>query len=275
MKLLLDAGHPRGDYPKKWIDVNLADNWRETPLHVAASKSAACTLLLLENGAEVKALQEGNQVLLHYSKLVKGREKRGIVDILSAHRGVDVNVKDGDGRTPLFDVLDDLYCVNLLLDREAQVGLQDKSGKTVLHHACLEDQPETLTTLLDRSPDVLATREDSSGAAPLLCAFERGSARCARILLERQLWGRFEDKDGWSMAHHAAAMHDDDVLELALAHPEAHPLLKTRAGKSVVDVALDAGELSDRAWALLRGPRGLGGRRAHADAVIAHLEMRR
>ncbi|KAH0564757.1 hypothetical protein GP486_001851 [Trichoglossum hirsutum] len=273
MKLLLDVR-----YRGRQIDVNLADNWSETPLHVAASKSAACVLLLLGNGARVNALQEDSQVPLHYAKLVKGREKHKIVDVLSLHQGVDVNVKDDGGRTPLSNVLDDPDCIDMLLDRGAKVGVPDNDGKTVLHHACLEDHPEALRTLLDRSPDVLAVQEDSSGSTPLLDAFRRGSACCARILLERELWGRFEDKDGWSLVHHAARMRDDDVLELALRHPDAHPGLRTKKGESVIDIAMDAGVISERAWALLRGPQRHqwhSDGREHADAVTSHLEIRR
>jgi ankyrin repeat protein len=275
MELLLDTENR--DEGRRQLDINLADSWRETPLHVAASKSAACVSLLLKNGADVNALQGDGQVPLHYTKLVKVREKYKIVDILSAEQGVKLNVKDDGGRTPLFCMLDDPGCVNLLLDRGARVGVLDDQGKTVLHHACLEDQPETLKTLLDRSPDVLAIREDSSGSTPLLDAFQRGSVSCVRILLERKLWGRFEDNDGWTLVHHAAKMRDDDALELALKHPDAHPHLRNRQGQSVMDVALEAGQLSDRARALLSVPQRHQrySDREHMDATIAHLEARR
>ncbi|KAI9765784.1 MAG: hypothetical protein M1839_005384 [Geoglossum umbratile] len=263
---------------QKRIDIHLKDNWEETSLHIAASKSVACTLLLLEAGAKVNALQENGQVPLHYAKLVKGEEKHKIIEVLSAYQGVDVNVKDEAGRTPLFEILDDPDSVNLLLDRGADVRVRDKKGKTVIHHACLENQPVTLRALLDRSSDVLATQEDKTGSTPLLDAFGRSSVRCAWILLERKLWGRFKDKNGWSLAHHAANMQDDDVLELALGHPDAHPDLETRKGESVVDIAMNAGEVSERAWKLLRGPgrpRRWDDGREYMDVPLAYLEMRR
>jgi hypothetical protein len=60
--------------------------------------------------------------------------------------GADVNAKDGNGRTPLFNVYTK-EIVELLIAEGADVNAKDKSGNTPLYTAIRRKHPETADLL--------------------------------------------------------------------------------------------------------------------------------
>ena len=105
------------NFQGQWYDINQRDCWDETPLHVAAGGSAGCVRLLLAHGADRSAIQETKQVPLHYASLASDvHEKLSIVELLSADEGAHINATDDEGRTPIFDLLDNLQCVDTVCD---------------------------------------------------------------------------------------------------------------------------------------------------------------
>ena len=96
------------------LNIEQANRWEETPLHMAACRSLGCVQLLLEAGADSNARQEDQQVPLHCAGLSeRGEDRRRVVNLLCA-AGSDkghINAQDVDGRPPIFDFLDDSKCV--------------------------------------------------------------------------------------------------------------------------------------------------------------------
>ena len=80
------------------------------------------------------------------------------------HRGADVNVRDEDGRTPLFSAVlgGSVGLVGLLLESGAQINARDKEGWTALHFAAQEHEPEIARLLVARGADVNARDEDGA-----------------------------------------------------------------------------------------------------------------
>ncbi|MCJ1358222.1 MAG: hypothetical protein MMC33_008221 [Icmadophila ericetorum] len=240
------------------LNINQANRWSETPLHVAAWGSVGCVKLLLEAGADRNARQEDQQVPLHCTGLSERGEVRRETVALLCGNGQDnsfhINAQDVDGRPSIFDFLDDPKCLELLVRNGAKLDLLDNSGMTVFHHACIQDEMEALKTLLQFIPSdsVLITVKDHNGNTPLLQALCQGSTDTAQILLERDDVGDIVGQGGWTAAHHAAKLGDIDVLRTVLAHPSFVKGMRTIDGKNLETVAMEAGKWSGEFKGLLR-----------------------
>ena len=113
-----------------------------TPLHVSVisrREDQACTRVLLRHGANLSARERTRlqRTPLHFAtKGVRVEELRGFLDQVAAGRGgVDVDVVDGDGQTPLHWAagMGRAGVVEVLLKRGANVGARDGRGMTALH----------------------------------------------------------------------------------------------------------------------------------------------
>ena len=238
------------------LNINQANRWAETPLHVAAWGSAECVRLLLVAGADRNARQEDLQVPLHCAGLsTQGSIRREIVALLcGGENGPHINAQDVDGRPPIFDFLDDPKCMEVLIDAGARLDLLDTSGKSAFHHACIQDENQSLKLLLRLSPpgSVMVTVKDHDGNSALIQALLHGSVECAMTLLELDNVGDVVGQDGWTAAHHAARLGNADVLEAVLKHPSFVKDRETIDGKTVEIVAMEAGNWCGKVKEMLR-----------------------
>jgi ankyrin repeat protein len=236
MEFILSIPEDEGE----WFDINHQDRWGETPLHVAVAGSSKCVKMLLKKGARRDIRDDAGQVPLHDAGLAKGEERYGIVDALSWDRGDHINAQDNDGRPPIFNVLDTPECVALLLSRGALPTLCDNDGRTAIHHACIEDQVESLKLLLGACDTGLATSFDKNRDTPLAKAFESKSTNCIIALLEFDAIGDMEERDGLPLAHRAAQMGNAKVLGAAFNHPTYRKGRRDAQGRTVEQAANDA-----------------------------------
>jgi ankyrin repeat protein len=72
-------------------------------------------------------------------------------------------------------------CVSLLLARQAQLDVQDKLGRTALHHACSKGQYDSVEVLLEHDLDV--DIKDETGQTALFKASAAGHATIVLLLL--------------------------------------------------------------------------------------------
>lgn len=239
------------------LNINQANRWAETPLHVAAWGSVECVRLLLEAGADPSVRQEDQQVPLHCAGLsTQGSIRREIVALLCGRDdgGSHTNAQDVDGRPPMFDFLDDPQCVEVLIGAGARLDLLDTSGKSAFHHACIQDENESLELLLRLSPpnSVMVTVKDHDGNSALIQALLHGSVDSAMTLLELSNVGDIVGQDGWAAVHHAAKLGNADVLEAVLKHSSFVKGMETIDGKTVEVVAMEAGNWCGKVKDLLR-----------------------
>ena len=238
------------------LDIDQANRWRETPLHVAAWGSVECVRVLLNMGADRNVRQEDYQVPLHCAGLsTQGTTRQEIVALLcDGEDGPHINAQDVDGRPPIFDFLDDPKCVEILINSGARLDSLDSSGKSVFHHACMQNETESLELLLRSSPPdpVMVTVKDHDGNSALIQALLHGSVGSAMALLKLNDVGDMVGQDGWAAIHHAAKLGNVDVLEAVLRHPSFVRGMKTIDGQTAEMVAMEAGNWRGRVKELLR-----------------------
>ena len=240
-------------YNGQWFDINHHDYWGETPLHVAAYGSAGCVKLLLEHGADRSAVQETNQVALHQASLVADKqEKLRVVDALSSDMGSHINHQDEEGRSPLFDLLDSPESVKLLLLRGANTALRDNAGRTVFHHAAIENAAESLGLLLQHEATPLRSSNDNNGKSPIEVAFEHESAASIIELVKNDAVGELQHENAWALVHYAAHLGDPGVLECVVTHRSFKRGEQTSKQESAADIAKAAGNWTGRVKDLLK-----------------------
>ena len=225
------------------LNINQANRWAETPLHVASWGSFGCVSLLLQAGADRNARQEDGQVPLHCAGLSeRGKTRRDIVALLCAgDHGPHIDTQDVDGRPPIFDFLDDPECMEILISNGARVDLTDNTGKNLFHHASIQDEDEALEILLKLSPDT-AKKKDNDGNTPLILALRNSSDESALKLLELDDVGDVVGQDGWAAIHWAVKLGHADILEAVFKHPSFAQGATTNDGKTIEVVAMEAGQ---------------------------------
>jgi ankyrin repeat protein len=102
--------------------------------------------------------------------------------LLDAKAGIDHRAADAGESFPLMAGLHKQPCVELLLERGANVAQRDREGYTPLLAACEWGLPKAAAALLAHGADPSHGRE--RGHTPLIAASIRGDAECVRHLLE-------------------------------------------------------------------------------------------
>ncbi|NRA37581.1 MAG: ankyrin repeat domain-containing protein, partial [Planctomycetes bacterium] len=150
------------------IDPNIKTSDDATPLHFAAKKGLIQSLKsLLEYNADREALTKSGESVLHYA--CAGKKRLEIIKYL-IEIGCDVNLKDKNGRTPLFNAVSigEKDIVNFLLGNKASPDVKDTEGKTPLHLAARWGKTDALKILL--SKNIAVDPRDDLGRTPLFFA---------------------------------------------------------------------------------------------------------
>src|SRR5512142_88107 len=116
---------------------------------------------------------------------VKTNDQRRVLASLA--RGANVNVRDQDGRTPLFHAVtlprENTAIAELPLARGANVRARDQDGQTPLHAAAISGNDARMRVLLDHEADIDA--RDAGGKTPLHNAVIVGRIDAASFLVSQ------------------------------------------------------------------------------------------
>lgn len=119
------------------------------------------------------------------------REKRFTQVKLLLDIGVGINRRDSDLRTALMQLcfLEDeakaAKYAKILLQRGAKVGLKDKTGLTVLSHACKRGQEQLVSIMLEEASDFDLNSQDNQGNTALHYAAMSGNFVVLNLLLSK------------------------------------------------------------------------------------------
>jgi ankyrin repeat protein len=183
---------------ERHANINARDSSDRTPLHTTMPDDSGTfddiyfevVGYLLEHGADVNAqANTEHSTPLHLASYCGGVK---VAQLLLDH-GVNINVRDEMGRTPLHESLINLCdgpdydyyidAVRFLLDHGADVGALDNNRSTPLHVVSEYGNVKASRLLLERGADVDALDNDHS--TPLHMASQHGNVKAARLLLER------------------------------------------------------------------------------------------
>lgn len=120
-------------------DVKAVNSYGSTTLHLAATASTVdiidIIVALLDAGADINARNKNDQTPLHYASQASNPE----VITLLVDRGANVNMQDSKGNTPLINAVRGENAkpevVSFLLDKGADVNIKDESGKRAVDYA--------------------------------------------------------------------------------------------------------------------------------------------
>ncbi|WP_227788778.1 GUN4 domain-containing protein [Nodularia sp. LEGE 04288] len=132
--------------------------------------------LLLDRGVDVNLRNAQGQTPLHINRF-----QATLVKLL-LQRGAKVNLQDAEGKTPLYDV--NLEVAQLLVAANADLNVQDNLGRTPLHQAVLEEQsffgPELATLFLSKNARV--DLKDKEGKTALDLARQLNKTQIINLL---------------------------------------------------------------------------------------------
>ena len=212
------VGHLIIKYPQ---DVNANGGYCRRPLVAAlAGKHFQTADLLRHHGADPHLRGNKMGTLLHSAAYYGDLQ---VVQKLVKY-DVDVDAKDEEGRTPLYNASEGIYhrdCSvhRLLLEQGADVNVRAKDGWTPLHNASYHGaRLEIIRLLLERCADINARVENGSTPLHLASLLVNGRLEVVRPLPESGADVMAEDKHGKTALQVAVEEGKNNVAKLLLEH---------------------------------------------------------
>jgi len=215
---------------ERGASINARDSRDRTPLHPTFRDISGTfddtyfdvVRYLLDHGADVDAQADtDHSTPLHLSSHYGGFK----VARLLLNRGVNINVRDKECRTPLHEVLADLYvsvsdhfidAVRFLLDHGADVDAEDYKHSTPLHVISQYGNVEAARLLLEHGARVDV--RDNQDSTPLHVASQYGKDRVARLLVEHGADVHALDRNHSTPLHFALKGGNAEAARLLVEH---------------------------------------------------------
>ncbi|XP_072160828.1 LOW QUALITY PROTEIN: uncharacterized protein [Bemisia tabaci] len=283
---------------EKGGNVSACNNEGYTPLHTA--RNIAIAKLLLENGAELKAVTKDGKTVVHTgaeADVISLSQYTGVPEVVEffLQKGIDVNVADDSGNTPLHccGTSDNIQVAAVLLEKGANTKALNKSNKTPVECGRFFDSgggtfcrmfhaiDEIFTAIIDnegidrvrrflREVKTINLTQDDSKLTPLHHAVKQNNKKMVQFLLQEKITQKntsrtflglpFKSKrtsrscdlytasildkinvnprckNNWTPLHYAAKGDDPESVTLLLQCGAAYEA-KTKEGKTPLDLA--------------------------------------
>ena len=183
----------------------------------------------------VECNESSEKYLDRFDKYMTVEAARDMVE-----HGVDVNVKDNDGSTPLIKVVwhGHLDVVKYLVSQGADVN-EAKNGWTPLHRAAARGHLDVVKYLVSQGADVNAKNND--GGTPFFMAAVHGHLDVVKYLVSQGADVNAEDNDGRTPLHWAAYNGELDIVKY-LVSQGVDVNAEDDAGETPLDKAIEENE---------------------------------
>ncbi|WP_187146164.1 ankyrin repeat domain-containing protein [Elusimicrobium minutum] len=158
-----------------------------------------------------------------------------------ALKGIDLDLKDNNGRTPLFYTAGQTRSektINFLVENGADINVQDNNGVTPLLLAISKKDDILTNKLLDAKADV--NLADFNGFTPLMMAIQTGNYTLANKIIEAGANVNTQAKNG-TTALMLAARRGSYSMCRTLVQKGASNRFKNKEGLKASDIAVQRG----------------------------------
>jgi cytohesin len=188
----------------KGANINAKNNKGQTPLDIALIRNQKDIVELLQTkGAGVSTIHAA-------VRLGDADKTRSFLE-----KGIDVNVRDENGATPLH-LATNKDVVELLIAKGADVNAKDKNDCTPLHSAVKEGRQDVAELLVVKGADINA--KDKSEYTPLYYAVLGKQKEIIKLLVAKGADVNFMPKGGYPLLCFAVWFQDKEMVELLVAH---------------------------------------------------------
>ena len=147
---------------KSGAKVNIKDNKEKTPLDLAIEKHyLSGIVILLNNGADWTISENEAEDLLFES----ARQGHKNMTLILVRRGINVNIRDDQGKTPLHHCTNRRNAAIILVESGALLDVQDNLGNTPLHYATNKN---TAKFLVKRGADIRIKNNEGKTAFDII-----------------------------------------------------------------------------------------------------------
>ena len=274
---------------KNGAQVEQLDSYNNSALYYAVKGCRSGTAsLLLKAGADVNCVDSFGKTLLH-TLAEHSREKLAEIPLASLliERGVPVDKKDYYGNTALNYAMDkgfvklimylkeqfkdqttfhdiikfsNTIAIKVAIQHQKNFEIQDKEGKTALHHAVERNNLSIIKLLTkDNKADTIFSIKDNNGKTPLMCAIEKcknhpiteNNIKIIEELIKHETnFDYYNENNGKTALHYAAEFKNVEIATLLIKYQIIHHIKnntkitfnnKDYNGKSAYDYALETG----------------------------------
>jgi len=223
------------------VDINILNNENKSALVYTIEKSMfkVMQLLLQQKDINVNTVDiMGDTPLTTYIKLNAGGNLDNLKTLLKAKK-IDVNIADGDSRTPLILACekDKTVAVKQLLKiKNIDVNMQDKYKNTALIFAAINRNPDIIK-MLTKMNNTDVNICNNIGKTALMLTIK--DTKCVQILLKRKdINVNTRDRKGRTALFIALEKKCIDPAKLLMKNKNINPGLRDSKGVSPYDLAI-------------------------------------
>ncbi|KAF5670521.1 ankyrin protein 3 [Fusarium heterosporum] len=185
----------------------------QTPLFSGVIRGSSSVIkLLLEKGADIRALDRFKNSLLHH---LASSDKSSVLKLILEH-GADINWQNTQGHTPLHVAIitGQSSAIKILLENRCRVDIPDNLGRRALHEAAVSGNKYCTQQLLEQN--VVVDVRDNDSQTALVYAVQGRHVSIVKLLLESKADVNVKDKTGFNVLMIAVKACEEKMTKLLL-----------------------------------------------------------